>query len=908
MLRKFRRFFYVPVAMIVLVVAAVGVSQMVQAQGNNQFPGVNTGSEWNFDNRSPDPRLTWLYKGSGPNEVINGTTTHILRNRSLGRNIGTTLRVYYAHRPQYVRISINVVDCQLDAPNPFDGRVYVDIGGNRVYNERTRAPLKADHWYEVREYVSQPTPKPWDRVTRPGGYFVDSSERFSQSPVCADYGGYTVPIWADKEGCNDPAPGGKCNGVGNNTFTLDKTSGSKNIGGTNTKLDGSTFTVGFPGDDNNYGVIGYDAGIGLYYADVDITLTADDDTDVDPDVMQRISFRVNANDVPRADNGNNMNAKMGYRFSTPEEDASKYFGLQGNGGGNNEYGGYGQKFAIPFGVACTQNTQFDRRVVIYDPDVTGYGPSYAAVFKRGPADPNDPNSPIVITRLTKGEYNLAAGSNINWDNSTNDRIELTAGNNSNSVFLIREMSKGYQYMLVIVNPSATSFPPSTNVWSVKLPSDSINGLINCRYNLEPHLNGVKSTFTAYGDTVNPHGWITNGEDDTFATGNHEWRITKAVFPARPADLNRSSVLNSNDNEPPCAFIQRLSGAPSSCVTAFSATYPADSDETLNEGVGPVPIGTYVCYITSVRDPSWIPGDDAKWANSPMQCSVAGVKPKVQAWGYDTKATGRIKTSLSEFSGRWYGSWGEYSVLSNNTNRNMASGNGLLGGVAAGTPQTFWSPLTFANDAATVGFCGFGCYGGVTMPNVSVQDAVTAPGGGDYTVSSYAQLQTLLGGSKGKLRVNGTLFITGDLIYPDSTTGIAGIPKIELIANDIVIADEPGANVTQIDPWLIAVGTTGSNGRVSTCSGARQGANYFVAMSSANLYGGPSGICTNPLKFNSPIIADKVYLYRTYDEQNGARAAETLNVRADNFLSSYVGGGTTQPVATTDAVIELPPRF
>jgi hypothetical protein len=899
MLTKFRRYVYLPVAMALFVVVAVGLANIVHAEGNNQFPGVNTGSDWNFDNRSPDPQLSWLYKGSGPNETVNGMTTHILRNRSLGRNIGTTLRVYYNYRPQFVRVTINVVDCQLDAPNPYDGRLIVNLGGEEKYNQKTRE-TKVGHWYDQRDFLtagSQRTNTVYEARGNGGA--------FTNSPVCNNPGQYDVPIHINRENCNNPGPNNTCNGNGTETYTLDTTgNGNYTINPPNNRLTGQSFTTGFPATGNGNAAIGYDPGTGLYFADLDVLLTADDDTDVPADVMQRISFRVTANDVPRAENGSNMNAKMGYRFTANEGDGSKYFGLQGNGGGSNNYDGYGQKFAIPFGLSCTEATKQNERIVIYDPDVAGYGPSYAAVFKKGPVDPNDPNSPIVITRLNDEDYTFVNATNAIWDTSTNDRIILNAGSNQNSAFGIAEMSKGYQYMLVIANPQSTPAAPSTNVWSVRLPSDSINGLINCRYNLTPHLNGVKSTFTAYGDTLNPHGWITNGEDDSIATGDHEWRITRAVFTSRPADLIRNTVANSNNNEPPCDFIQRLSGSPSSCQTAFSATYPADSDETLNEGVGPVGIGTYVCYITSVRDPSWIPGDDTKWANSPMQCSVAGVKPKLQAWGYDTKATGQIKTSLSELSGQWYGSWGEYGVLSNGRNRNMASGSGLLGGVAAGTPQTSWSPLTFANDPGTVGFLGFGFYGGVAMPNVSVQDAVIAPGGGDYTVGSYAQLQALLGGSKGKLRVNGTLFISGDLVYPDSTTGIAGIPKIELIANDIVI----NSNVRQIDPWVIALGTTGTNGRVSTCDQARQGTNYFVQMTSANLYGGPSGICGNPLKFNSPIIADKVYLYRTYDEQNGAQAAETLNVRADNFLSSYVGGGTTQPVAITDSVIELPPRF
>lgn len=440
------------------------------------------------------------------------------------------------------------------------------------------------------------------------------------------------------------------------------------------------------------------------------------------------------------------------------------------------------------------------------------------------------------------------------------------------------------------------------------------------YTLSATVSGVNPTFTY--DHSMPDPWYWGMRVDAAANlppegiGNHNMDVWRVIYPGAPSDGWSEGIITNGED----GLCDALSGYDSCdrlgaypCVNAIYGCNPLNAAGqfwrwVFDEEIGPYPIGTQVCYISRVSKPTYTSTQD-DWKGSVRTCSVSGVQPKVQAWGYDTKATGRIKTSLSDIGANRYGSWGEYGLLSNGGNQNMASGSGLLGGVPSGTLQSSWSPLTFANDSATAFSCagGFGCYGGVAMPSVSVEGATEVPVG-NYTVTSYDDLVALLGGSRGKLRVDGTLFIAGDLIYPDSTTGIAGIPKIQLIANDIVIFDQVGANVSRIDPWLIAVGTDGTNGRISTCNQVQQSGNYFVSMQTANLYGGPSGICATPLKFNSPIIADKVYLYRTYDEENGAQAAETLNVRADNFLSSYVGSGTTQPVATTDSVIELPPRF
>ena len=885
-------------------VGIVLISNIVQAEGDNNFPGLeNAANDWVVSNRSPDPQLTYLYTGGG---VDNGKTTHILRNRTLGRNEGTRLRLYYKRPPQEVIVTVNTVACELEANNQFAGRVQVVLGGNLVYNQPTEGK-RVDEQKVRYNWVLDPDagPKQKPYVLGYKDTITETSDRAdTNSPVCENFGG-NFDINRYNERCNDlNGAGDRCgnngtdgefdfkNKIGTGTVPADGTGyGDKFAVGN--KIDGRTFRVpfGMRGD----GKMGYDPNTRLYYADLDIDLTADVDASAsgsgaDPSMMQRITFNVKGED---AFNGSTwMNARMGYRYFDNEENAARFFGLQGNGGRNTDYPGWGQKHALPFGPDCDGNDR-DGKIVLYDPDTGGYGDVYMTVLRRNPETGN-------VVQLKDGQY--FGGTNVASAYSGSALRSTAGGSGSRSSFFVR-MEVGFQYMLVVFNPNQKPPRPnypSSNVYSIKLPTDSMNGLVNCRYDLTPSINNVRPAFSGYGDSLSGTGAVVNTNPEA-STGDHNWKISKVVYSSRPSDLSRTGVEDSPLD--PCQFAASKPGTQLSCnANVFDGTYPATESHTFNENVGPYDIGTYVCYFTSVRNPTWRPTDDNQRRYSNMLCSVAGIKPKIQAWGYDTKATGRIKTSLSEVNGRRYGSWAEYGLLSNSTNIGMASGNGLLGGAPSGTPQGSWSPLTFANDSTTVGFCGFGCYGGVTMPLVGTQGATTVAG--DLNIGSFAQLAAAVGSSKGKLRVNGTVRITGPIVYPDSTNGISGIPKIQIIANDIVIDNVVG----QVDPWLIAVGTTGSNGRISTCSEAQQAGNYFIPMQNANLYGGAGGICTNPIKFNSPLIADKVYLYRTHDQQDGAIAAETLNVRADNFLSSYVGGGTTQPVAVTESVRELPPRF
>lgn len=271
----------------------------------------------------------------------------------------------------------------------------------------------------------------------------------------------------------------------------------------------------------------------------------------------------------------------------------------------------------------------------------------------------------------------------------------------------------------------------------------------------------------------------------------------------------------------------------------------------------------------------------------MQCSVAGVKPKIQVWGGDVKATGNIETSVTDITqgqNRRHGSWGEYGVFSNGTNALMASGAGLSS-MLANRPQQQWSGLTFGNVGT------FGNFNSDDLAHAPVSDE----GATTYANLTVDSLDDLLpaGRTHAKVVVNGTLTINGNLEYRSTASTISQLQKVVIHARNIQIHED----VTRIDPWLVAE-------NISTCRQISAGG--FRPMTTASLL--RAGVCGNRLKFNGPVIADRIYLYRTYDDVNG-NPAETFNLRADNFLSSYTGSaGISKPVATTSSVTELPPRF
>jgi hypothetical protein len=349
--------------------------------------------------------------------------------------------------------------------------------------------------------------------------------------------------------------------------------------------------------------------------------------------------------------------------------------------------------------------------------------------------------------------------------------------------------------------------------------------------------------------------------------------------------NRTPAANRVGGSAGCQLIH-------SSATRGNASQP----ETYTTG-GPDDIGTYLCFFTRVQNPTQQNNDDTVWRYSDMDCARAGISPRVQIWGYDARVVGKINTSTNFVDSLNYGSWGEYGLFSNGANTDMASGSGLLAG-SPSTNQGTWSDLTFANRNPA-GDEEFGRFGGLTQPIVDD----TASGGCDSTPSG----EVYGAGTKCVIRIDGELTITNNITYQNAGYNSVGeIPRVIIIADDIKIA--PG--VTQIDAWLVARDrspTTGPvQGRISTCSQATDGTGDTYTNDVTNLRG---NMCNQRLVFNGPVIADSIYLHRTTTPGTTQDvAAEVFNLRADAFLSSYAGPSTVRPVATTDLVKELPPRF
>lgn len=260
--------------------------------------------------------------------------------------------------------------------------------------------------------------------------------------------------------------------------------------------------------------------------------------------------------------------------------------------------------------------------------------------------------------------------------------------------------------------------------------------------------------------------------------------------------------------------------------------------------------------------------------------------------------GKIVTSTSQLGSpsKTFGSFGEYGVLSDEENFGMGSGSKMLDG-AASSSQDQWSPLTFANTVVG-SLPQFGNYHGLVHPTVASTGATELTGPQQFPADLPGGFGATFGsGDKLVVKVNGLLRITSNLVYANGPySSIRNLPRIVIIADDVVI----DANVTTIDPWIVA-------NRISTCRDVNDGAsNFFVAPDDVSL---SATSCNQPLRFNGPVIADSIYLYRTTNSGNSTNtAAEIFNLRADSFLSAYAGGGSTNPVATTDTITELPPRF
>lgn len=346
-----------------------------------------------------------------------------------------------------------------------------------------------------------------------------------------------------------------------------------------------------------------------------------------------------------------------------------------------------------------------------------------------------------------------------------------------------------------------------------------------------------------------------------------------------------------------------------------------------------PVGTKLCYVLTLDKPT----DNQRPTDrfSRAACLTIGKRPLVQIHGGDVRVgrhfvtdpiTGEtdptapsvptsIQTSITpKSSGKTYGSWAEYGVISSGVVIGFASLSGLEGGYDSTLPDTqeFWSKLTFANTDNQYGLFTEDDSGTGTIPDAAsallsgrsvaqdlvATDTLTLNGNGVQSGLYQKSSGNLIIGEsvieKNKTIIvnvpEGTVTIKGNISYNNGPyTDISEIPQLVIIAKSIAI--DP--SVTHIDAWLIANSKT--DGTISTCNDS----NTLT-----------SDICNVPLTINGPIMARHLQLRRTAGAGAGGAAgdpAEVINLPGSTYLWSQ-SEGRSDVRAQTTFTTELPPYF
>ena len=442
------------------------------------------------------------------------------------------------------------------------------------------------------------------------------------------------------------------------------------------------------------------------------------------------------------------------------------------------------------------------------------------------------------------------------------------------------------------------------------------------YILTPKIDLNLSGAIEAGATFMAGATVTNSKNGDISTDSAgtKWQLTKIIV--NPGMNNAAANTGGGESsDDPCDYFR--SAAVNLCLSVDSKSnvvFSKNSSTKVSnhaESDTDQPIGTKICYALSVQPRAYTMGsEDSRWAHSPLACLTIGKKPKVQIWGGDLVVGGLVQTSNSTKTiggvSQTFGSWDEYGILAVRSISGMGSGSAFAGPGLSNAAIDKYSSLSFANASnpncvATL----VGCYNTArTLPDVaaSFSSGETIAVGSIKANDLMAAAGTYIGTRSGNLsldqselspgktiviKVDGTVTINGNQSYNLDNNGagytnISQLPQLLIIANNINIV----GGVTNVDAWLIA------SGKINTCSSVADNANL------------DSATCDQQLTVNGPVVADKLYLRRTFGSgmgNNSGDPAETFNLRADAYLWSVARAekiGHVQTVHTT----ELPPRY
>ena len=346
-------------------------------------------------------------------------------------------------------------------------------------------------------------------------------------------------------------------------------------------------------------------------------------------------------------------------------------------------------------------------------------------------------------------------------------------------------------------------------------------------------------------------------------------------------------------------------------------------------------------------------NNSSWMVSKAYCGTSAKKPTMQVWGGSVLATGGINTSYTKevSSGKYFGSWGDFSLISGGEIKKMASGAAFSGGRALSSETAIcdYSPLTIANEncsednGSTLGQATLvrddskfytriknnlipakaentyytKGYGFESFSFLSESFGAAYPAGSKielyYKPSSVLGSDTLQvptstrlgsGGSQPNITNSwnnaaifyspGNMEVTRNMVTTaNNISALSDISTFILIADGDIIIDQ---DVTRLDAWIIAQGT------LNTCS--INGVAQTPGSSDFN-----SDTCSQLLEINGPVYADNIVLSRTSgaDYSSLSSPAERIDYNSSFLLWSYFQSSRGK-FPQTVYLKELSPRY
>lgn len=543
-----------------------------------------------------------------------------------------------------------------------------------------------------------------------------------------------------------------------------------------------------------------------------------------------------------------------------------------NDGGNRNYN-------FRFGSDCSVTSDLDKAVSFYDLDNRG---------DRSGAQ-NSKNISLYITEIDKNNVSRRVQLTYVTVNDSDRRSYI------NGTSWIPSGGSGVRLNVhFMAKPSARYVATLTDVYSnntiqFSTPFNGIYYEVPCPSNPppgdDPHTPPPPSNdWAVSGKTTGPTGNVSVGT--TLGWWHQLDKISGTATPTINFAVQqwKSGEPTYHDLLAPLSGTWRLPSAPTSpSGNGFWHTgtnyLTTDAD-----------IGKQICQRITWRGTSNL--NSGASSTRPV-CATVVANPAVHVFGNDVRVGSDFtNTSNNNGSASIYGkaytggagaSFGEYGLFAPGSISNFAS----QGGGSVSNPGTSNSGLTFANTSAALGRYATDRTNLGAIPNVAGSfpaSVVVDHGSKDVTLSTSETTSGVR-----VIKTRGTITINGDLTYRNTDGGVAGLPQLILIANNINIT----SNVRNVNAWLVA--SNGGNGVVDTCSDmATRGLRVTN--------------CNTPLTINGPVMAKTLRLKRTYySSADRATAAESIKMRGDAYVVSErmaQQSGNWQTVYTTD----LPPRY